>query len=57
MDETVLRLWAGLSVEQDAGVRGCAAGTVNRHNARALATLQAVPGEALADPGSASGPG
>jgi len=30
--------------EQDAGVLGCAAGNVNRHNARALATLQAVLG-------------
>jgi DNA-directed RNA polymerase specialized sigma24 family protein len=40
----VLRRWTGLSAEQDAGVLGCAAGNVNRHNARALATLQAVLG-------------
>lgn len=53
----VLRYWADLSVEQVADVLGCAAGNVNRHNAYALATLQAVLGEALADPGSASGPG
>ncbi len=53
----VLRYWADLSVEQVADVLGCAAGHVNRHNAHALATLQAVLGEALVDPGSASGPG
>jgi DNA-directed RNA polymerase specialized sigma24 family protein len=53
----VLRYWADLSVEQVADVLGCAAGNVNRHKAHALATLQAVLGEALADPGSASGPG
>lgn len=53
----VLRYWADLSVEQVADVLGCAAGKVNCHDAYALATLQAVLGEPLADPGSASGPG
>jgi DNA-directed RNA polymerase specialized sigma24 family protein len=53
----VLRYWAELSVEQVADVLGCVAANVNRHDAHALATLQAVLGEVLADPGSASGPG
>jgi DNA-directed RNA polymerase specialized sigma24 family protein len=53
----VLRYWADLSVEQVADVLGCAAGNVNCHDAYALAKLQAVLGEPLADPGPASGPG
>jgi hypothetical protein len=44
-------------VIDETAVVGCAAGHMNRHNAHALATPQAMPGEALADPGSASGPG
>ena len=50
----VLRYWAGLSLGQVADV---VAGHVNRHHAHALATLQAMPGEALTDPGPAGGPG
>ena len=52
LDEPLCR-----SLEQVADVLDCAAGNVNRYNAQALAALQAVLGEVLADPGSASGPG
>jgi hypothetical protein len=50
-------IWADLSVEQVGDVLGCAAGNVNRHDAHAPATLQAVLGEALAGPGWANRPG
>jgi DNA-directed RNA polymerase specialized sigma24 family protein len=51
-----LRYRAGLSAAHVAGVSGCAAGSVNRHNTPALATPHAVLGRALAGPGSAGGP-
>jgi DNA-directed RNA polymerase specialized sigma24 family protein len=53
----VLRHWADLSVTHVAGDLGCTAGSVNRHNTGATATLHAVLGEPLAGPGSAGGPG
>jgi hypothetical protein len=52
-----LRSRVGLSTAHVAGVLGCPAGSMNRHNTPAPATPPAVHGQALADPGSASGPG